>query len=157
MKLKMYERLFFLCCILFGAVCFFTACGINPTATVEGVIPLISAILGIAGTVGETILPAEATLIQAGMTLCINGLNALLSTLKSYDANKSSPGALAILQAAFTAVQSNLNQLETAAQVKDPDTAKKLGAVINGVIATIAALEAYIVAKQPAATSDATS
>jgi hypothetical protein len=125
------------------------ACGVNVIQTVEGLIPIVGAIMGIAGTVGETLLPAEASLIGEGMALANNGLTALLATLKSYDANKSAPGTLAAVQAAFNAVHTNLAQLLVAAQVKDPLTAQKLTGVVNGVIATTGLIEAYVVTKAP--------
>lgn len=127
------------------------ACGINPVATVEGLIPIVGVLLAIAGTVGETLLPAEASLIQTAVSLVTNGLNALLSSLQTYDANKSAPGAMNTLQAAFNAVHVNLQQLLAAAKVTNPLTTQKISGVVNGVIATLATIEAYLVAKHPAA------
>lgn len=148
LKIKQYEKFFFLLCILFGAVCFLTAC-MNPTATIEGLIPLISAIIGIVGSAGEAILPAESSLIAAGVTLVINGLNALLVALKSYDANKTATGALATLQAAFMSAHENLGVLLTAAGVKNQTLAQRIGGVVNGVISVVSTIEAYIISKAP--------
>lgn len=156
MRIKYYEKLFFLFCILFGLICFVTGCGINPTSTIEGLIPIVSAILGIAGSTAETILPAEASLISSGVNLVTNGLNALLNTLKSYDANKTAPGALNAVQAAFTAVQQNTTQLLTAAQVKNQTTAQKLTGVVNGIVSVLGTLEAYVVSKHPTNTPTST-
>jgi len=135
--------------LLFSLVLFCCACGVNPTATIEGLIPLVSAILGIAGTTAETILPAESSLIQVAVTLVTNGLGTLLTTLKTYDANKSASGAFAAVQDAFNAVHSNVQQLLTACQVKNPATTTKLTAVVNSVTQVLSTLEAYLVSKQP--------
>lgn len=143
-KLKLvWPLLLLLSLILFCGACF------NPTAMIEGLIPLVGAILAIAGTVAEGLLPAEASLIGAAMALVTNGLNALLAALKSYDANKTGTGSLADLQAAFNAVHTNLTQLLAAAQVKNPLVAQKITGVINGIISVVATVEAYIVSKHP--------
>jgi hypothetical protein len=133
------------------------ACGVNIVTTVEGVIPLVGALLGIAGCVGETLLPAESSLIQIGVSVTQNGLKALASTLKSYDANKTAPGSFAVVQAAFNAVHDNIAQLLSAAQVKDPLTAQKLTGAVNGIVSVLSTVELYLVTKRPEPTDSNTS
>lgn len=137
--------------ILCSLVLFCTGCGINPVDTVTTLIPIITAIIGIVGAAGEAVLPAEAALIQTGVTLVTNGLNALVAELKAYEANKTATGALANVQAVFTSIHANLATLLAACQVKNALVAQKITAIVNGAIATVATIEAYIVSKQPTA------
>jgi hypothetical protein len=146
------RKLFLLGAVLFGLL-FFCGCGINPVATVEGLIPLVVSLIAIASTVADGLLPAEASLITTAQALVTNALNALLASLKSYDANKTGTGILADVQAAFNAVQQNLTQLLSACQVKNQLVQQKITSVVNGIITTISTLEAYIVAKQPTSNS----
>jgi hypothetical protein len=149
LKLKKISKLIYLACILFGLVCFTTGCGIDSTSTIEALIPIISAIIGIIGTAGEGVLPAESSLIAEGVTLVTNGLNALIVALKTYDANKTAPGALATISAAFTSVQQNLQTLMSAARVKNATVAQEITAVVNSAIEILATLKAYIISKAP--------
>ena len=123
----------------------------NLVSTVEQVIPVIGAIVGIVGAAGEVVIPAEASLLGEGVVLAQNGLTALVNSLKSYEANKTAAGALASLQAAFTAAQQNLGTLLKAANVKDPVTAQKITAVVQAAVSTIGVVEASVVAQAPAA------
>jgi hypothetical protein len=125
------------------------ACAVNPVQLLEGMLPIIAGIIPIIAAAGEAVLPAEAALIQAGANLVTAGIKALLDVLKSYN-TAPSDNALAKVTAAFSAVQANLSELEVAAEIKNAVVAKKIIAVVNGVVATLAMIEADITAKHPA-------
>jgi len=125
------------------------ACAVNPVQLLEGLLPIIAGIIPIVATAGEAVLPAEACLIATGANIVTAGINALLNVVKSYKAAPSD-GTLSEVTAAFSAVQANLTQLEVAAQVKDPDTAKKITGVVHGIVATLAMIEADITGQHPA-------
>jgi len=80
----------------------------------------------IAASLVDVIDPALAPLV----TVIENGFNALINTLNTY---KSSPTAtnLQAVQAAFKAVDANVAQLESAAQIKNATTASTVTAVVQ--------------------------
>jgi cytoskeletal protein RodZ len=80
----------------------------------------------IAASLIDVIDPALAPVV----TLIENGFNALVKTLDTY---KASPTAthLQAVQAAFAAVNTNVAQLESAAQIKNATTATRVTAVVQ--------------------------
>ena len=80
----------------------------------------------IAASLLEVIDPALAPLI----TLVENGFNALVKTLDTYKASPTATNLQAV-QAAFGAVNSNVAQLESAAQIKSQATDAKVTAVVE--------------------------
>jgi len=80
----------------------------------------------IAGSLVDIIDPALAPQV----TLIENDFNALVKTLDTY---KTSPTAtnLQAVQAAFAAVNANVAQLESAAQIKNPASQAKVAAVVQ--------------------------
>lgn len=131
-----------------------TACSVNTVQMLEGLIPIISGIIPIIAAAGEVVLPGEASAIAAGAGIIQAGLNALLKLDKDYQASPSDT-ALAKVTAAFNDLHSNLAQLEGAAQIKDPVTARKISGVIDGVTASLAMIESEIVANHPKAVAAA--
>ena len=106
-------------------------------------------------SVAEVAAPIAASLIDVTdpalapvVTLIDNGFNALVTTLDTY---KASPTAthLQAVQAAFEAVNNNVTQLESAAQIKNPATDTKVTAIVQ--LLTQAVTE--IAAQVPPATS----
>ena len=106
-------------------------------------------------SVAEVAAPIAASLIDVAdpalapvVTLIDNGFNALVTTLDTY---KASPTAthLQAVQAAFEAVNNNVTQLESAAQIKNPATDTKVTAIVQ--LLTQAVTE--IAAQVPPATS----
>jgi len=88
-------------------------------------------------SVAEVAAPIAASLIDVAdpalapvVTLVGNGFNALVTTLDTY---KASPTAthLQAVQAAFEAINNNVTQLESAAQIKNPATDAKVTAIVQ--------------------------
>jgi hypothetical protein len=80
----------------------------------------------IAASLVDVIDPALAPQV----TLIENGFNALVKTLDTYKASPSATNLQAI-QSAFAAVNSNIVQLESAAQIKNPTTDAKVTAIVQ--------------------------
>jgi hypothetical protein len=80
----------------------------------------------IAASLIDVIDPALAPLV----TLIENGFNALVKTLDTYKAAPTATNLQAV-QAAFAAVNTNVAQLESAAQIKNATTATTVTAVVQ--------------------------
>jgi len=132
-----------------------TSCAVNPAQVVTEIATIISGIIPIVGAAASVIDPAASAEINAGVTLITGGLAALEKLVSGYQHNPSDT-ALQEIQAAFTDVQNNLTQLESAAQIKDPTTQKKIAAIIQSAVLSLAALESSITANHPAAVAVAT-
>lgn len=93
----------------------------------------------IAGSLIDVIDPALAPLV----TIIEAGFTALVNTLKTF---KASPTAtnLAAVQAAFAAVDANVAQLESAAQIKNQATDAKVTAVVQLLAQAVAEIAAQI-------------
>lgn len=132
------------------------ACSANETGAIETLIGVIAGIVGIATTAADVLLPTEITVITSASTLVQNGLKTLLTLVQNYKSNPTDT-ALQQVQAAFNDLQSNMTALESAAQVKDPATAAKLGAVVTASSQTLAVIEAALVGNHPASVAAAQS
>lgn len=80
----------------------------------------------IAASLIEVIDPALAPVV----TLIENGFNALVKTLDTYKASPTATNLQAV-QAAFAAVNTNVAQLESTAQIKNSTTATTVTAVVQ--------------------------
>lgn len=90
-----------------------------------------------AESIGEDMVPIAASIVEVAdpalaplITEIVNGFTALVGTL---DIFKASPTAtnLQAVQAAFQAVDSNVAQLESAAQIKNPTTQTTVTAIVK--------------------------
>jgi len=95
----------------------------------------------IAASLVDVIDPAQAPLV----TLIENGFSALVKTLDTYKASPTA-GNLQAVQSAFAAVNSNVTQLESAAQIKNATTAN----TVTQVVALLTQAVAEIAAQVPA-------
>jgi hypothetical protein len=95
----------------------------------------------IAGSIVDLVAPELSPLV----TLIENGFTALTNTLDTYKALPNDTNLQAV-QAAVTALNRNITQLENAAQIKNPATDAK----IKGVVALIGQLIDSIAAQVPA-------
>ena len=92
--------------------------------------------------------------IQTGGALVAKALSALQNTLQTYQQNPGT-NTLTDVQQGIAAVNANLTDLEAAAQVKDPATAKELGQIVLALQSTVAATKAALLAKHPAVVASA--
>jgi len=110
--------------VLLASVLWFQACAIP--AWVNTVEADAEVAIPIAASLVDVIDPALAPVV----TLVETGFNALV---KALDAYKASPTAtnLQAVESAFAAVNTNVAQLESAAQIKSPKTATTVTAVVQ--------------------------
>ncbi len=80
----------------------------------------------IAGSLVDVIDPSLGPLV----TVIENGFTALVNTLNTYKAQPTATNLQAV-QAAFVAVDANVAQLESAAQIKNPATDAKITAIVQ--------------------------
>jgi predicted lipoprotein len=98
----------------------------------------------IAESITDLVDPALAPLV----TLIANGFTALVNTLNTYKASPTATNLQAV-QAAFAAVNANVAQLESAAQIKNQATDAKVAAIVQ----LLAQAVTEIAAQVPAATA----
>jgi hypothetical protein len=102
----------------------------------------------IAAPIAASLIDVIDPSLEPVVTLIENGFNALVKTLDTY---KVSPTAtnLQAVQSAFAAVNSNVAQLEAAAQIKNTGTAS----TVAQVVALLSQAVAEIAAQMPASVS----
>ena len=100
----------------------------------------------IAASLVDVVDPAVAPVV----TLIENGFNALVKTLDTYKASSTATNLQAV-QAAFAAVNANVAQLESAAQIKNAATQN----TVAGVVALLSQTVTEIAALVPPATATA--
>jgi hypothetical protein len=110
--------------VLLASVGCFAAC--TAPAWVNTVVADAATAAPIAGSLIDVIDPPLAPLV----TLIENGFTALVNTLNAYKAAPTATNLQAV-QAAFQAVDGNVAQLESAAQVKNPATQTKVTAIVQ--------------------------
>jgi len=103
----------------------------------------------IAASLVDVIDPALAP----AATLVENGFDALVKALDTY---KASPNAtnLQAVQSAFAAINANVAQLESAAQIKNPKTASTAAAVVQLLTQAVTEIAALVPANSGLATRD---
>ncbi len=101
----------------------------------------------IAASLVEAIDPALAPLV----TIIENGFTALVKTLDTYKATPTATNLQAV-QAAFNAVDANVTQLESAAQIKNKTT----DATVTAIVTLLTQAVTEIAAQVPPATAPAT-
>ena len=134
---------------LFISACLLTVACAQANAVLGEIESIVLGIIPIAAGLAGALLPAESALITAVATEAANGIKTLQKVQSDYKANPSDT-TLAKVTAAVTDVQSNLAQLEAAAQVKDPASAAKITAIVNAAQLSLAAVESSINASHPA-------
>lgn len=139
---------FFLFGLAISAALMLCGCG-QISAVFSELETIVLGIIPIAAGLAGALLPTEAALITALATEASNAIKALQKVQSAYQANPSDT-TLAKVTAAVTAVQTNLTDLETAAQVKDPASAAKITAIVNAAQLALAAAESSINATHPA-------
>ena len=100
----------------------------------------------IAASLIDVIDPALAPVV----TLVENGFNALVKTLDAYKASPTATNLQAV-QSAFEAVNTNMAQLETAAQIKNAATKTTVSAVVQLLTQAVTEIAALV----PPATASA--
>ena len=150
---KRFMRGFLFLNLLFACV---VMCGCSPTevTAIEVSITAVEGILAIVATVGAALDPLEAGAITSAANLITQGLNALLTTVKGYLANPGTTPASDVTQA-IVAVQANLPQLEAAAQVKDPTTAKDIALIAASVSSMLSLVKSWILGLEAKQTASA--
>lgn len=120
----------------------------NAAQVISSIITAVTGLIPIVAAAGDLILPAEAAAVNEGAALVQSGLKALTGLINGYHANPNDT-TLQKVTAAFTSVQSNLAQLESAAQVKDPVLQRKIQGTVDAATASLAVIEATINANHP--------
>jgi len=93
----------------------------------------------IAASLVEVVDPAVAPVV----TLLENGFNALVKTLDTYKASSTATNLQAV-QAAFAAVNANVAQLESAAQIKNAATQNTVAGVVALLAQTVTEIAALV-------------
>jgi len=106
---------------------------------IAGLIPLVV-------SAGSIIDPPLVGILTVGAQAVTDGLLALKKVFDNYN-NNPSDDTLTKVQNAFTDVQSNLIQLESAAKIKDVILQTKIKAIITSVIQGLALIESTILHK----------
>lgn len=106
----------------------------------------------------EVAAPIAASLIgvidpslEPVVTLVENGFNALIKTLDTFKAAPTTTNLQAV-QSAFAAVNANVAQLESAAQIKNPATATTITAVVQLLAQAVTEIAALVPAGAAPAT-----
>ena len=122
---------------LLAGVIFFASCAIP--AWVNTVEQDAEVAAPIAASLIDVIDPALAPLV----TLVENGFNALVKTLDTYKASPTASNLQAV-QSAFEAVNANVAQLESAAQIKNSTTATTVTAVVQLLAQAVTEISALV-------------
>jgi len=97
----------------------------------------------IAASLIDVIDPALAPLV----TLIDNGFTALVKTLDTYKASPSATNLQAV-QSAFAAVNANVAQLESAAQIKNSSSQDKVASIVQLLAQTVTEIAAAVPASK---------
>jgi hypothetical protein len=110
--------------ILLASVVWFEAC------TIPAWVNTVESVAEVAAPIAASLIDVADPALAPTVTLIDNGFNALVTTLDTY---KASPTAthLQAVQAAFAAINNNVAQLESAAQIKNPATDTKVTAIVQ--------------------------
>lgn len=110
--------------ILLASVVWFEAC------TIPAWVNTVESVAEVAAPIAASLIDVADPALAPTVTLIDNGFNALVTTLDTY---KASPTVthLQSVQAAFEAINNNVAQLESAAQVKNPATDAKVSAIVQ--------------------------
>jgi hypothetical protein len=125
------------------SVLLMAGCGPNHIQLLQEMSAIIAGVTAIATSLGSVLLPGESQKITNAATTVANGIKTLEKVVSDYHSNPSDT-TLAKVTAAFADVQSNLDALEQAANVKDDKTRKKLLAIDTAAYQTLALLESSI-------------
>jgi soluble cytochrome b562 len=111
-------------CFILAIVGLALACAVPDWVTqaeqiTETAVPIASAIIDIAD-------PAVAPVV----TIVVQGFNALATTLDTFKASQTATNLQAV-QAAVAAVNTNVSQLESAAQIKNAGTASEITQIVS--------------------------
>lgn len=97
----------------------------------------------IAASLIDVVDPALAPVV----TLVENGFNALVNTLDTYQ-NSPTVTNLAAVQAAFAAINTNVAQLESAAQIKNPSSQDKVTSIVQLLAQAVTEIAALVPANR---------
>ena len=122
------------------------ACTPGPTQFIQEITTIVSGVIPMAAAIGSALFPAEAAAIEAGANIAVAGLQELEKIVAEYQSTPTDSNFQKVVLA-FTAVQENIDGLETAAQVKDPTARARITAVITGAQQSLALLESSIAAR----------
>jgi hypothetical protein len=135
-KIRVLIGSLFLAATLFVAACVVPAWVNAVEADVEIAVPIAASLITV-------IDPALAPLVNA----VVAGLNALEKVLDTYKSSQTATNLQAV-QAAMNAVNANIAQLESAAQIHNPGTDAKITAIVG----LLTQLSAAIISEVPAPT-----
>jgi hypothetical protein len=141
--------------LTFGAFAL-AGCGPNWVQTAQQLGVVISGLIPMASSAGAALDPGEASAITNAATVTQSAVQELENAIKSYNSSPSDT-TLQEVQSVISSVNSNLSGLETAAQVKDAATQKKIGAIVAAATSTVGVLEASILALHPQTVANAQS
>jgi xanthine/uracil/vitamin C permease (AzgA family) len=130
--------------VLLASVLWFAAC------TVPAWVNTVEDDAEIAAPIAASLIDVVDPALAPVVTLVENGFSALVKTLDTYKASPSATNLQAV-QSAFAAVNSNVAQLESAAQIKNAGTAgtvTQVVALLSQAVAEIAAMVPAPVAAQ---------
>jgi hypothetical protein len=128
--------------VLLASVLWFEAC------TIPAWVNTVESVAEVAAPIAASLIDVADPALAPLVTLIDNGFNALVTTLDTY---KASPTAthLQSVQAAFEAINNNVAQLESAAQIKNPASDAKVTAIVQLLTQTVTEIAAQV----PPATS----
>jgi hypothetical protein len=129
-----------------ASVLLLTAC------TVPAWVNTIEADAKVAAPIAASLIDVIDPSLAPVVTLVENGFNALVKTLDTYKASPTASNLQAV-QAAFTAVNANVAQLESAAQIKNATTATTVTAVVQLLEQAVAEIAALVPAAATAGSS----
>ena len=154
-----YRALFIFSMLCF--TCLIVGCGL-PTwlADANSILPVaVQSILGILSLVaalsGKTLSASEVTTITNFGTSVQNAIKDIEAMVEDYQ-QQSSTTLLGEIEAAVTALQSQLTQFLTDVHVTDPSTQAKISAIVNLVLTQIEAWASIIPALKATATATVT-
>ena len=146
-----FFRSFFWLWIIAGAL-FSIACGFTPGTALQlltgTIIPMIQGIIPLIASATAIVDPAEATAITNAQNVAENALTAIQPALKEYESNPNNT-TLAAVQDGIDTAHDQLNNLMTAAQVKNAKTKAKITAIVNAAFGSLAVLESMLLQKHP--------
>lgn len=135
---------------LLGGLCslvvLLVACTAGNASVLDQIVLVVVGLLPVAGAIAGGLLPAESALIQSVQLGAVAALKVASKELEAYEANPTE-NAFTGLQKTFADANAQLQVLLKAAQVKNPDSAARITAIVEGAIQGLTLLEASIGAK----------
>jgi hypothetical protein len=150
----MKNRNLFLLGLLLLSVMFLCSCVVNPGELVGQAITVATGITGILAFAAPFLLPGEAAPIEALLPKINLALAAAKAAASSYHGSPSDD-KLQVAVNALTDAHDNINQLEAAAQIKDPVTQAKIQGAVDGMRAILSGVEANLHANHAGAVAQA--